>query len=282
MTTSASWHAPRDVLTRFAHDPAGVDTATAASVETHLVACAGCRAELARLADPAMTAASWDAIADRIDRPRASLLQRILELVGVSSGSARLAAATPGLRLSGLTAVIGLTALAVVVARHADAHGPFLAVAPLVPLAAVALTFAAAVDPGGEAGVATAVHGAGLAVRRAVAVLVLAFAVLGTGALALPAFGSTPLGWVLPATALATGSLALGTWVRIEIALAGLAGAWATGVGILRYLEGIERPFADVALFSPAGQGLALALTVAGALVLAARADRYSTMEAHG
>jgi len=279
MTTS-TWHAPPAVLARFAQDPAAVDPATAASVETHLVACAHCRSELAALSDPTMAAASWDAVADRIDRPRASLLERVLEVLGLRSGPARLAAATPGLRLSGLSAVAGLTALAVAAARHADAHGPFLAVAPLVPLVAVALTFAAATDPGGEAGVATAVHGAGLAVRRAVAVLVLAFAVLGAGVLALPALGSAPLGWVLPATALAVGSLALGTWVRLEVALAGLAGTWLAGVGIVRYLEGIERPFADTALFTAAGQALALTLTVAGAVVLAARADRYSTMEA--
>jgi hypothetical protein len=279
MTTS-TWHAPPAVLARFAQEPAAVDAATAASVESHLVACAECRAELAGLSDPTVTAASWDAIADRIDRPRASLLERMLELLGLRSGPARLAAATPGLRLSGLTAVAGLTALAVAAARHADAHGPFLAVAPLVPLVAVAVTFAAATDPGGEAGVATAVHSAGLAIRRAVAVLVLAFAVLGTGALALPALGSAPLGWVLPATALAVGGLALGTWVRLELALAGLAAAWLAAVGVVRYLHGIDSPFADAPLFTAAGQGLALALTVTGALVLAARADRYSTMEA--
>lgn len=280
MTTSTVWHAPRDVLARFAVEPAAVDAATAASVEAHLVACATCRSELARLADPELVAASWEGVADRIDRPRASLLERALELLGVGSGPARLVAATPGLRLSGVAAVIALTALAVVAARNADADGPFLAVAPLVPLAAVALTFAAARDPGGEAGVATAIHGAGLALRRAVAVLALAFSVLGLGALGLPTLGPTPLGWVLPALALASASLALGTWFRIEPVLVGLAGAWLSGVGVLRYLEGIERPFADSALFAAGGQALALAVALAGIAALGARADRYSTVEA--
>ena len=279
MTTS-TWHAPPAVLARFVHDPAAIDAATAASIETHLVACAECRAGLAARSDPAVAAASWDAVADRIDRPRASVFERMLQLVGVHSGPARLAAATPGLRLSGVTAVVGLTAVAVAAARHADAHGPFLAVAPLVPLAAVALTFAAATDPGGEAGIATAVHGAGLALRRAVAVLVLAFAVLGIGALALPGLGAAPLGWVLPATALAIGSLALGTWVRLELAVAGLAGAWLTTIGVLRYLDGVDRPVTESAAFTGVGQALAVALAAAGVVILAARRDRYSTMEA--
>src|SRR5688572_33189690 len=111
MTTS-TWHASAAVLARFASDPAAVDAATAASVETHLVTCGECRAELAALANPVIAAASWDAIVDRIDRPRASLLERVLQLLGVRDGPARLAAATPGLRLSGLTAVVGLTAVA--------------------------------------------------------------------------------------------------------------------------------------------------------------------------
>ena len=279
MTTSA-WHAPSEVLTRFAHDPVGVDDATAASIETHLVACDRCRAELARHADPALVVTSWDAVADRIDRPRASLLERVLQFLGARSGPARLVAATPGLRLSGFFAVAGLTALAVAAARHADAAGPFLLVAPLVPLLGVALTFAAASDPGGEAGVATAVHGAGLVVRRAMAVLALAFTVLGIGAIALPELGSTPLGWILPASALALGGLALGTWVRLEVAVSGLVVAWIVGLGVVRYLAGAGRPLADTALFTPMGQGLALAVTVAAIVVLAARADRYSTLEA--
>ncbi|HWH33768.1 MAG TPA: hypothetical protein VNT56_00425 [Acidimicrobiales bacterium] len=280
MTTSATWHAGPDVLARFANDPAAVDGATAASLESHLVACAQCRAEVARLADPALAVASWDAVADRTDRPRLSLLEQVLQLLGARSGLARLAAATPGLRLSGVTAVGGLTAAAVAAAYTMDAGGPFLLIAPLVPLAAVALTFAAATDPAGEAGVATPVHGAGLAMRRAAAVLVLAFAVLGLGAVALPELGSAPLAWVLPAAALAVGSLALGTWVRLEVAVAGLAATWMAGVGLIRVSEGLRRPFDEIALFTATGQGLALAVTVAAGLVLAVRADRYATMEA--
>lgn len=280
MTPSFTWHASADVLAVFAVDPAGVDDATAASIETHLLVCADCRNDVARLADPALAAATWSAVADRIDAPPARALERVLLRLGVPSGPARLAAATPGLRVSGATAIIGLTAIAVLAARYVDAQGPFLVLAPLVPLVAVALTFAVATDPGGEAGVATPLHGAGLAIRRATAVLALAFVVLAAGALALPDLGSAPLGWILPAGALAVGSLAVGTWMRIELALAALAATWLANVALVRYLDGPERPFADTAPFTAAGQAVALALTVTAVIVLAVRADRYSTLEA--
>ena len=280
MIPASTWHAGADVLARFAADPAGVDDATAASLETHLVACARCRHDLARLADPALAATSWDAVADRIDAPPARALESVLLRLGVRSGPARLAAATSGLRLSGISAVIGLTAVAVLAAGYADAQGPFLLLAPLVPLVAVALTFAAATDPGGETGIATPLHGVGLTIRRATAVLVLAFLVLAAGALALPDLGAAPLRWMLPAAALAVGGLAVGTWMRIELALGALAAMWLGGVALVRYLDGFDRPFADTAPFSPAGQALALALVVAAAAVLAVRADRYSTLEA--
>lgn len=279
MTTS-TWHAAPDALARFALDPAGLDDSSAASIETHLVTCDRCRAEVARLADPARTATSWDAVADRIDRPRVSLIQHVLQFLGISSGSARLAAATPGLRLSGVGAVAALTALAVAAARNAEASGPFLVLAPLIPLAAVALTFAATADPAGETGLATPLHGGGLVMRRAAAVLVLAFAVLAIGAVAAPSLGPAPLAWILPGTAISLGSLALATWVRVESAACGLAVAWITALGVARYLDGFDAPVASTALFAPAGQAVALTLTLLALAVVMARADRFSTLEA--
>ena len=59
---NSPWHASAAVLDRFARDPAGLDAATAASVETHLVACADCRSAVARAADPSFAAGTWAAI----------------------------------------------------------------------------------------------------------------------------------------------------------------------------------------------------------------------------
>ena len=280
MTTPPDWHAPTAVLVQFARDPVSVDDVTAASVEAHLLACDRCRAAVAGAVPQPRRDASWSAVADAIDRPRTSVLERALLAIGVRSGTARLAAATPGLRASGVAAVAGLTAIAVAAARYVDGGGPFLVAAPLVPLAAVALTFSPVADPGGEAGVATPVHGTALALRRAVAVCAVAFAVLAVGALAVPSLGSAPLGWVLPAAALATGSLALATWVRVELAVGGLATIWVVAIGIVRVIDKAEGPLSDGAPFTTAGQLTTLLLAAIAAVILARRADRYATLEA--
>lgn len=273
------WHAPPGLLARFAGDPAALDDVTAASIETHLVACQGCRAELAAAA-PSGLAASWDAVTDRIDRPRTSLVERFLERLRVGGGVARLVSATPALRLAGLALIAGLAGGAALLARETDAGGPFLVLAPLVPLAAVAATFAPAADPAGEAGVATALHGAGLALRRAAVVLGTTFVLLGLAALGVPGVGLESTAWVLPALALALGALALGTWWRVEHCVAGLAVAWLTATSAAHVVEGRHLALRESALFGSAGQGAALAATLLAAALLAARSDRYATLGA--
>lgn len=273
------WHAPADVLDCFAREPAALDDVVASSVESHLVACGPCRARLAA-ASPLDLTASWDAVADRIDRPRSSRFEQLLERLGFGGGLSRLVGATPGLWLAGLVAIAGLAIAAALVSRTVDARGPFLALAPLVPLAAVAATFAPAADPAGEAGVATPLHGFGLALRRAAVVVGTTFALLGPAALAVPGVGLESAAWVVPALALVLGSLALGTWWRVEIAVSALALGWMAAIASMRLVEGRRFAFADSVLFDTSGQLVALALALLAAAVLAARSDRYATLEA--
>ena len=277
--TDTGWHAPADLLARFAADPARIDDVTASSVESHLVACPTCRSTLAGAAAVDVDA-SWAAVADRIDRSRPSLTERFLERLGVGGGLARLVAATPALRLSGLAAIAALAAAATVLSRTAGAEGPFLVLAPLVPLAAVAATFAPAADPAGEAGVATPLHGVGLAVRRSAVVLATTFAVLGVAALALPGVSLTSAAWTLPALALAVGALALSTWWRVEACVAGLALAWVATTQSAWLLEGRGVAVADTLVFKAGGQATALLLVLLATAVLAARSDRFATLEA--
>jgi hypothetical protein len=278
--TETNWHAPAALLTRFLDDPGGLDDVAAASIEAHLVACASCRQQLTAAADPHFTAASWDAVADRIDQPRAVFVERLLHGLGVGKLYARLLAATPGLQAAGLGAVALLAAAAVALSRTADAQGPFLVLAPLAPLAAVALTFATAAEPAGEAAVATPMHGAGLVVRRAVAVLTLSFVLLGVAALAVPDFGPTAAAWVLPAFALSLGSLAGATRVRVEVAVAALGIAWLVVVWSVWTFGGQTGAVADSASFAAAGQVTAFVFAVAGAVVVGARRDHFATLEA--
>ncbi len=274
------WHVPPSVLTRFALDPGAADDVTGASIETHLMSCPSCRGSLTTAAAPAAVALSWDAVADRIDRPRPSPVERLLERLGLRGDLARLVVATPALQLAGLVAIAGLAVAASVLSRSADAGGPFLVLAPLVPLAAVAAVFTPAADPAGETGVATPLHGAGLALRRAAFVAGTTVVLLGLAALAVPGVGLESAAWVLPALALAVGSLALGTWWRVEHCAGGLAIAWATVIGSVRLVEGRSIVLRETVLFSPSGQFAALALVLVAAAILTARSDRYATLEA--
>ena len=279
MTPTSAWHAPPELLARFAQDPTSLDVATASSVEAHLVACAACRAGVADHADQRVVDLSWAAVADRIDQPRPAVIERLLQRLGVQAATARLVTATPGLRASGVLGLALLSGLAVLASRQADAEGPFLLLAPLVPLVGVALSFASTSDPSGEAGLAAPVFGVGLALRRGAAVLALAFVLLGVAALTVPHLGAAPVAWVLPAAALVSLSLAGCTWVRPEVAVGGLAATWVLGISGAHWLGRFEEPVIELAPFTPVGQALALAALVAASGVLWLRADRFTTLE---
>src|SRR5258706_195557 len=111
--TDTNWHAPAALLARFTDDPRTIDPMTASSIEAHLVDCAECRRQLTAAADPALVAGSWAALADRIDAPRATLVERLLHRLGMTSGVARLLAATPALQAVGVFTVAALAAAAV-------------------------------------------------------------------------------------------------------------------------------------------------------------------------
>lgn len=274
------WHVPGSLLAPFVEDPRRVDDTVAASVEAHLVACAQCRQQLRAGTDPATLAQSWNAVADRVDRPRAGMLERLLEGAGLHSGLGRLVAATPGLRLAGLVAIAVVAAGAALASRASGADGPFLVLAPLAPLAAVAASFVPTADPAGEAGMATPLWGAALVLRRALVVLVVTFGVLAAASLALPGLDARSAGWVLPALALSLGALALATWIRVEVAAAGLAAAWLAVVFSTRWLADHDAAFVDAAVFEQAGQLAALAAAVIAAALIHTRRGRLSTLEA--
>jgi len=276
--TDIDWHAPPRLLTRFAADPNAIDSTTAASLEAHLVGCAECRRALSAAADPSAVAASWDAIAERIDLPHEHLVLRLLGRVGIDSALVRIVAATPALQAAGLVAIVAVAAAAAVASRTAGAAGPFLLVAPLAPLAAVAAAFAPSADPAGEAGVATPLHGVGLVVRRAVAVLGVTFVTLGVAALALPDLGPRAVAWVLPGLALAVGSVALGTWVRIEAAVSILVAGWMFVVWTV-WIAGERGPVVETATFAAAGQLASLAVVAGAAVLVVVRRDRFATLE---
>ena len=106
---------------------------------------------------------------------------------------------------------------------------------------------------------------------------------LGARPLALPDLGpSAAAAWVLPALALALGALALGTWLRVEVAVGVLTGRVAGGrCGRVWWLDGHD--VADRRLRhlrrSPASSTALAAALAAAAVVVVARRDRFATLE---
>jgi len=272
------WHASADALIRYATRPDALDDATASSVEMHLLRCAACRQAVAEATDPGALRAGWDELADRIDAPRPTIIERLLRGVGVDDTYARLVAATPALRLSTLLALVAVVGVAVRAAAAGDAVGPFLVVAPIAPLALIAVTFAPAANPGGEAASVAPLTGLGLVLRRAVAVLVAGLVVLAVAALALPSLGLANAAWLLPALGLSLGALALATWVRAEVATASLAGLWLVALWLARArLPGAVR-VEDLAPLAAPGQIAGAALAVVAIVVLVVRRDEFASV----
>lgn len=262
MTT---WHASHDVLQRYA--TGAIDDITACSIEAHLERCTVCRNAMAASADPILVEAMWDGIVDRVDRPRLGVIERVLHGIGLDESTARLVAATPGLRLAWMAALALIVGIVVLACAEMDSDATFLALAPILPLAGVAAAFAPGVDPAGEIGSATPLFGFGLVLRRSEAVLVTSFATLVVGALALPGFEPRDAGWVLPALALSFTTIAASGRFRVVPTASVLGGAWLFGINVLSYLDGHGTGLAETAAFAASGQ---LMLGLAGVAALTA------------
>ena len=142
-----TWHADEETLRTWATGSAA--PLLAASVEAHLLRCEECRRRTSSLSvrtTPDDAVRRWDALADHIDRPRSNPLLR-------------LGLATPGLRTAWLTSILLLLTLPVVVSVLGLRLPVFMALAPVAPLAAVALTYGRHAEPAGELALATPTAG---------------------------------------------------------------------------------------------------------------------------
>ncbi|SFO16537.1 Putative zinc-finger, partial [Streptomyces sp. cf124] len=201
-----SWHADDGDLREYAHGTLAAPRLW--SVETHLAACADCRAALSAHVPPAEISAGWARLDAALDAPRPGPVESLLVRLGVADHTARLLAATPVLRRSWLGAVV-LTLLLAVGVGVAASPLLLLATAPLLPLAGVAVSFGPALDPTYETAVVAPMHTFRLLMVRTVAVLATTTALSALASLALPSFGLAALGWLLPALALTSTGVAL-------------------------------------------------------------------------
>lgn len=261
-----SWHICDEQLDDYRFGR--LDPARVMSVEAHLNACGRCRAAIPAGGD--WLDQHWQQLVSALARPRLTILERVLHRCRVPENLARLLVATPTLGRAWLTAVITVLGFGVLFAYAShDAVSeparllPFLLVAPVLPLAGIAIAYGPRVDPAYELHAATPVAGPRLLLLRALAVLVTA---LVPAALLTPLLPGPPLlgaAWLLPSLALTAGGLALATRLPAPLAAGGLAASWMAAVILLGALTG-ERllAFEAAAQLAYVGVGALLTLVV--------------------
>ncbi|MGX1545301.1 anti-sigma factor family protein [Streptomyces adustus] len=270
---STTWHVPEDDLRAYTRGELAAPRLW--SADTHLAACADCRALLARLADPVVLDAGWERLDAELDAPRRGFVESLMVRVGVADHTARLLTATPVLRrswLAAVAAVLLMTVQATATVSPGRSPTPFLALAPLLPLAGVALSYGPVLDPTYEMGVVSPLHGFRLLLIRTVAVLTVGLGLNGLATLALPDYGLRALAWLLPALALTATGLALTPRLGPVVAPVLVGGAW---IGLL--LAADASGDGTLAPFTAAGQGVAGAVAALGAGLLYLARDRFDT-----
>jgi hypothetical protein len=266
MTTPNGWHADATTLARYAADE--LDFVAAASVEAHLLACADCRAALVPAAGPRLDVGRldrvWDDVVDAIDAPRAGVVERALRRLGVGDGTARLLAMTPSLHVSWLAGV-GLALLFAVIAASSGARGMmfFLTVAPLLPVAGVAVAYGPRTDPTHELQAAAPHDQFRLVLLRTAAVLATTVPLVAVGALLTGRTGWVAAAWLLPALGLTAASLALGDYLDPLLAAVGITLGWVAVV-VSAFVSSGRDPLAAFRL----GGQLGCAAVLAASLVV--------------
>ena len=261
-----------------------VTAATAAAIETHLMTCAECRGDLGAVAATAAKGSDelevmWGEILQCVDRPRLSISERLLGAIGVRESTARLLATTPALRLAWLVAVALVAAFAVAAdGLGGDRPWLLLVVAPLLPLVGVATAFGPALDPTYEIGVAAPLSGFTLTLLRTIGVLATTMPVLIVASIAAPGTGWASLGWLLPALALVSVTLALSSWMSPERAACAVGITWLVALVVLIHRNAAGDFISTSMIFAPSGQLVTAVVAVAGATVVVARKHRFDLM----
>lgn len=258
------WHIPDDDLLVYADGLAVAPWLW--STETHLTVCTYCRQRLTEAADPPTISAGWLRLDAELDAPKRGPVERSLVWLGTPAHIARLLAATPILRMSWLIAVAFILAMTAASAHLAQTMAipiVLLAVAPLLPLVGVAISFGPQVDPSYELAVVAPMHTFRLLLLRCAAVLSTTTLLTAAASLALPGYGPVVLGWLLPSLVLTLLSLALTPrFGPVTAALLVGFGWGALLLSTLRFATG------ESVLFTPPGQAALAVATMAAALAV--------------
>ena len=217
------WHLDDALAQRY--ERGQVTDVLAASVEQHLVGCETCRGLLR--GDAPRLDAVWSGIVEEVQAPRVGMLERLLRGLRVSGSTARLVAATPTLRGAWVLSVLVVLLLALL-AAHASPRGTvlFAALAPVLPLAGVALAFGQRLDPSLEIAAASPYSLFRLLAARTAFVLVTTLLPAVAVAPLLPGSGWVAIGWLLPGLAMSATVLAAARRVEPLTTAATLAAGW--------------------------------------------------------
>jgi hypothetical protein len=258
------WHLNPEEIRRYAQGtvPLGV----AASLEAHVMKCAVCRGVISPHVDARRVDSIWLEVVDRVDAPRRSWPERMLVRLGVAEATMRLVAATPTLRGPWLLAVAGVIALAAWAAQVDERFlRMFLVVAPLAPLAGVAVAFAGGLDPTREIGLAAPYSGLRLLLIRTVTVLAVTVPIVAVAGLALPGSHWLAVAWLLPTAGLSCVALAVTARMTPVVAVGVEASSWVLVTAPTSFAGRLDLSFGFGAqifwLAVALGGGLRLAVT---------------------
>ncbi|MFJ8104523.1 zf-HC2 domain-containing protein [Streptomyces sp. NPDC096132] len=295
------WHASDDLAARYADGT--LPEADAWSLESHLERCGECAVRVSgavrRLPAPGVALAEVrEAVLKDVRDTRETVPEGVRQPAPPaprarlwSSFLARaLWAAGPAVRGAWLPAVLLVALGALGLAYGADVEGArplLLALAPVVPVAGVALSYGQYADPLHEIAAATRSGGLRLVLTRTAAVLAVSLPLLTVTGLLLPASGAPgAAAWLLPGLALTLASLALAGFVGCRAATAVTGGGWLCAVLVPALattrgpaLAGLAEQL-DRCLDGPLAQGGWAAAAVLSAALLAARRSAYDHLPA--
>lgn len=282
-----TWHAGLDLVDAYLEHR--LDYAQAASVEAHLAGCTTCRSSLVQQSRRTHSAvarheASWDALVERVDRPRLNWLERVLVRCGAPEHVARLVSSselTRGWWLAGVSVLF----MAALLAQHGTGVtgvAAFVLLAPVLPVAGITMAYGAMGEAAYEIAVVAPYSSLRRALVRSVTIVALWLPAAMILSLGLPG-AVPPVVWLLPALALSALTLALSSFVEPVRAASILLALWL--VSAVPVSRGLHRRDVDVLIEGlpqahAAGQAVFLALSLGALVVVILRRSSFERLSA--
>lgn len=280
MNPNPPWHADQNLRAMYAADT--LSRSQAASVESHMMSCASCRAAMTGLLPPDRLTRNLDSVLDSVDQPRRPRFESVVALLGVPEHVARLLAISPSERgpwFAGVVMAFLVAVAAEALGAYEDAFFALLVMAPLLPLAGVTVATTFRRDPLGELVTAVATPAFSLFLMRALAVVAPTIVVAVSAAMLTPGDGWESVLWLLPSFGLMMATLALGSWFPIRAVAWVLGAAWVTAAAIGANGAPAADLVAGYAPFRPVGQLALFALSLIAGAVAVARSDSFDLIE---